>query len=88
MTDEWLVNQGMALGYTIIMTENAYMNNEAWTHAAPFIMDRYQQVPIVRDNPDWDIVEFLDGFKSHEACSQANKVSTEANFCSIKENSN
>ena len=66
----------MALGSTIIITENTYMTNEVWTHAAPFIMDGYQQVPIVRDNPDWDIVEFLDRFKSHEACFQANNSAT------------
>ena len=64
------------------------MNNEAWTHAGLLIMDGYRKVTIVRDNPDWDIVEFLDGFKSHKACFQANKFRTYANCCSVKENSN
>ena len=45
MKDEWLVTQGMALGSTIIMTENSYMTNEAWTHAARFIMEGYWKVP-------------------------------------------
>ena len=78
----------MALGSTIIMTENTYMTNEVWMHAAPFIMYGYRQVPIVRDNPDWDIVEFLDRFKSHEAYFQANKFRTDANCSSVKESSN
>ena len=84
MTDKWFVTQGVSLGSTIIMMYNVHMTNEAWMHAAQFIMDRYLQVPIVRDNPDWGIVEFLDGFKSHKACFQANKVRTDVNCCSFK----
>ena len=56
MTDKWFVTQGVSLGSTIIMMYNVHMTNEAWMHAAQFIMDRYLQVPIVRDNPDWGIV--------------------------------
>eukprot|EP00978_Attheya_sp_CCMP212_P000306 scaffold593_cov31-Attheya_sp.AAC.1 len=87
MTDEWLLQQGMAPGSTIIMTENAYMTNEAWIQAAPHLMKGYRQMPIIKDNPDWGIVELLDGFKSHEACFEANKARTDANCRSIKENS-
>ena len=85
MIDEWLVGQDMAYGSTITMTDNVYMTNEAWTQADSYIMKGYRKLPIVKENPDWDIIEFLDIFKAHKACYQANKVCTDDKCSPIKE---
>ena len=87
MIDEWLVGQDMAYGSTITMTDNVYMTNEAWTQADSYIMKGYRKLPIVKENPDWDIIEFLDIFKAHKACYQANKVCTNDNCSPIKDKS-
>jgi len=41
----------------------------------------------IKDNPGWEIIEFLDGFKSHEGNLEANKARAEAKVRSIKEES-
>ena len=66
MTDEWLVRQDISTRSTIIMTNNVYMTNEAWTQAAPYLIKGYWQLKNVKDNTDWYIIDFLHGFKANE----------------------
>ena len=87
MTYEWLVVQEMVAGSIIVIADNASMTNKAWTHAAPYLMKGYCQLPIVKDDPDWDIIEFLYGCKGHEDCYHSNKVFNDSKWCSIKEKS-
>ena len=84
-SDDFLVKHGLAPGSTIIMTESAYMTNEAWLKATPYLMKGYRQLPYIKDNPNWFIVEFLDGFVSHESVFEANKLRAEKKCLSVKE---
>ena len=64
--DAYLVRHGLKPGSTIIMTENALMTHDAWYKAIKAIIYGYNEMPVIRVNPQWAILEFLDGFGSHE----------------------
>lgn len=69
------------------MTENAYMTDDAWSKCTPHLLEGYRKMPVIKDNPEWEIIEFLDGFRSHENNLEANKARTTAKVRSIKEES-
>ena len=73
-TDEFLVRTRCALGSTIIMIENVYMTNEAWEEASKAIVPDYRQIPCVKNNPQWALVEFLVGVKTHEDVLPAHQL--------------
>ena len=87
-SDEFLVKYGCAPGSTIIMTESAYMTDEAWLEASKAIVKGYRSMPYVKDNPHWLVLELLDGFKSHENVLAAHRLRAEHNIRSLKEESN
>jgi hypothetical protein len=67
-TDEWLEKEGMPPGSTILMTPNAFMNNDAFTELTPLMLHG-QRFAIAKDcpeyDPNWWIMNFGDGFLSH-----------------------
>ena len=65
------------------MTENAYMIDEAWEEASTAIVLGYRKMPHVH-NPERLIVEFLDGFKSHENVLRAHEFRADNNIISLK----
>ena len=83
--DAYLVSHGLKPGSKIIMTENAFMTHDAWYKATKVIVYGYNEMPVIRDNPQWSILELLDGFGSHEYESCALKMRTERNILSAKE---
>ncbi len=84
-TDKVLLQNGAAPGSTIIMTENAYMTNDAWEEMAPNIVKGIRQMPVVRDNPQWWVLEVFDGFGSHLTGLRAMKLRDENKILSLKE---
>jgi hypothetical protein len=70
----------MAFGSTIVMMENAYMTDDAWVEASYSIVKEYRSMPFVADNPDWSMVELLDGFKSHKNVLSANELHSDHNI--------
>jgi len=78
----------MAEGSTIIMTENAYMTDEAWLKASEAIVRGYRSLPYVKENEEWLMVELLDGFKSHENVLAAHELRRDNKIRSLKEESN
>ena len=69
------------------MTENAYMTDDAWIEATPHLLDGYRKMQVIKDNPEWEIIEVMVGFKSHEGNLEANKARTAAKVRSVKEES-
>ena len=67
------------------MTENAYMTEEAWEGMAPSIVKGYRALPVVKDNPQWWMIEIFDGFGAHLTNLNALKQRAEAKILSIKE---
>ena len=86
-TDEFLVQQGLKPGSTIIMTENAFMTHDAWYETTKAIIHGYNQMPVIRDNPQWSIVEFYDGFSSHEYEPRSLELRAARNIHTAKEES-
>jgi hypothetical protein len=70
----------MAIGLTIVMTENAYMTDKAWLEVLQSIVKGYRSMPYVADNPKWLMLELLDGFKSHENVLSANELRSDHNI--------
>lgn len=87
-TDEFLERHGMAKGSTIIMTENAYMTDEAWLEASKAIVRGYRSLPYIAENKDWVMLELMDGFKSHENVLAAHQMRIDHKIMSLKEESN
>ena len=87
-SDEYLVRHGCAPGSTIVMTESAYMTDVAWLEASKAIVKGYRNMPYVKENKQWSVLELLDGFKSHENVLAAHRLRAEYNIRSIKEESN
>ena len=86
-TDNFLERHGLAPGSTIIMTPNAYMTDEAWLLATKAIVKGYRSMPGMKDNPQWMMVELLDGFGSHERVLEAHELRTKFLITSAKEES-
>ncbi len=83
-----LLRYGMAKGSTILMTENAYMTDDAWLEASKAIVKGYRQLPFLKENEDWYITELLDGFKSHDNVLKAHEICADQLIISLKEESN
>ena len=64
----------MAPGSKVIMTENAYIMDEAWLEASKSIVAGYYQLPHRKENEEWYITELLDGLKLHENVLNAHKL--------------
>ena len=74
-SDAFLIKHGCEPGSVITMNENAYMTDETWVEITPSIVDGYRHLPSVRDNPQWWMLELLDGFGSHTTNIEAMEVS-------------
>ena len=83
--DTFLKKEGCELGSTICMTENAYMTEEAWEEMTPSIVKGYRALPVVKDNPQWWMIEIFDGFGAHLTNLNSLKQRAEAKILSIKE---
>ena len=84
-SDAFLRQEGCAEGSTIVMTENAFMTDAAWETMADSIVRGYRGMPIVRDNPQWWMVEIFDGFGAHLNNLPALKKRVIAKILSLKE---
>ena len=76
-TDAFLEKYGCEPGSTIAMMENAYMTDASWVEITRKIVDGYRAIDIIRDNPQWWMLELFDGFGSHTTNIEAMEVS----FC-------
>jgi hypothetical protein len=85
-TDQFLRSNGCALGYTVIMTENAFMTVDAWESMTQNVIIRLSNVnKYVADNPQWWVLEICDGFGSHLQYHKANEERFAVNMVSLKE---
>ena len=49
----------------MVMTPNSYMTDKAWVLVSKEVVKGYRLVIFVRDNPQWMILELIDGLDSH-----------------------
>ena len=70
-TDQFLWSKGCIVCSTIMITEKAFMNNKACTACTEHLMNGYRNSGVVKDNQDWEMIEFLYGLISHGRIVQA-----------------
>ncbi len=84
-TDNFLSKHGAPKGSSIIMTENAFMTDEAWETMAPLATEGIRGMPFIKDNPQWWVLEVFDGFGSHTSGFRALEVRMNRKILSLKE---
>ena len=84
-TETFIEERGCAPGSCIQMTEKAFMTEEAWLAMSPDIVKGYRAMPFIEWNPQWWVVEILDGFGAHLNNYEALKMRADAKIISIKE---
>jgi hypothetical protein len=71
-TDKWLMDNGEAIGSTIIMNPTDFMTEEAWEEATPHIVKGLRNAdPVVVANPQWWMLKVFDCFGPHTSSLKA-----------------
>jgi hypothetical protein len=83
--DTFLKQEGCAVGSTVVMMKNAYITEDAWEEMTPSLVDGYQSLPVICDNPQWWMIEIFDGFGVHLNNLSLMKKRADAKILSIKE---
>ena len=63
--DKGLVQDGAEVGSHVQMTEKGFMTEAAWLEMTPRIIKGYRSMPYIKENPQWYMIEILDGFGAH-----------------------
>ena len=84
-TNKFLEKEGCEPGSTVVMTDNAFMTKAAWEEMAYCIVKGYRSLPVVRDNPQWWMVEIFDGFGARLSNLPLLKKHIDAKILSLKE---
>ena len=84
LTLRYLPKRGEPLGSVLTMTTNAYMKDEVWRAQDLYLYKGIQEMPVIRDHPDWWVTMTLDGFESHIDVNKL-EVFTEFNIVVCKE---
>lgn len=56
---------GLPKGSRVVCTPTAYLTDESWLKAVPYICEGIREMEIVKDHPEWLLFLTLDGFASH-----------------------
>ena len=75
---------GLPVGSCVIATPDAFLTDDAWLELVSVLCKGIRQMPVVKDNPDWDFVLTLDGFVSHMAPA-ALEIFLKCNIMSVLE---
>jgi hypothetical protein len=51
------------------------MTKQAWEEITPSLIQGYRAMQVVCDNPDWWMLEIVDGFSAHVESMEALEVS-------------
>jgi hypothetical protein len=85
-TDKWLVDNGSAIGSTVVMTPTTFMTEEAWEKATIHIVKGlYNADPIVAANPQWWMLEVFDGVGPHTSSLKSMQYRAENKIIAFKE---
>ena len=87
--NKYLVDYGAAERSTIEKNASAFMDTATWEKVTPKIVHGYRNInKHVAANPDWWILELLDGFGAHFASYAALKVRYDNKVLTGKEEGN
>lgn len=85
-SSKYLHEKGAPPGSFVCMTPTAFMTNEAWDYVTPRLITGIRDLPVVRDHPEWYVLLFFDGFKSHMLTTAAQQAFANARILTLKEN--
>ena len=83
-TDKMQKYNGADHGSTVVMTENAFMTEEAWLTLTPNLIEGYREMPFIRNNTQCYIIEIFYGFGSPLCNHDSLQMRLDANIISIK----
>ena len=83
--DKILNENGAKHGSKVAMTENAFMTEEAWMELTPKLIERYQAMPFIRNNPQWHVIEIFVVFGAQLCNQNSLQMRLDANIIRIKE---
>jgi len=87
--DKYLVDYGAAEGSTIEKNASAFMDTATWEKVTPKVVRGYRNInKHVAANPDWWVLELLDGFGAHFASYEALKIRYDNKVLTGKEEGN
>ena len=70
--DQYLMNHGAAEGSTIVKNPSAFMDTDTWEKVTLQLIKGYRKINRhVEANPDWWMLEIVDGFGAHFASLEA-----------------
>ena len=72
-------------GSRIVMTPNAYMNDEVYERIVPDLCKGIRQMPVIKDYPNWWVAITLDGFGSHVNVHSTQQIFSDHKILIIKE---
>jgi hypothetical protein len=84
-TDKFLIENGAAVGSTIIMTPTGYMTEEAWDEMAQPMAAGIRQMDVIKDNPEWWVVKIIDGYGPHVSSVRAMEIYQQHKILLLKE---
>ena len=88
-TSEFLRAHGAPPGSAIVMTENAYLTNDVWDKdVTPLIIKGIRSMDVIKDHPNWWVILYVDGYKSHVDTILSQQAFADAKILLVKENSN
>ena len=64
-TSDFLQRHGAAPGSSIVMTPTAFMTEQAWVEMAEVRAKGMRSMPVIKDHPEYWLVEVLDGYAAH-----------------------
>lgn len=50
------------------------MTDDTWTEASKATVQGYQELPYAKENEEWSMAEFYDGFKFHESVLRTHQL--------------
>jgi hypothetical protein len=85
-TDKLIMDNGAAIGSTVIMTPTDFMIEEAWDKSMPHIVKGLRNAdPIMADNPQWWMLEVFNGFGLHTSSLKAMQYRADNKIIAVKE---
>jgi len=78
-------SDGVPAGSKVIMTPNAFMNDETWLKIVPQLCEAIRKLPVIRDHPNWWTMISLDGFGSHCNVDEAQFIFAKYRILVLKE---
>ena len=80
-----LLDNGCCNGSGLYMTENAFLTDKCWLETTPNVIRGYPNMPYIKANKDWWMMEIVDSYGSHLSSLRACQQRWDAKILLVKE---